>query len=247
MTRNRKAAFDSKRLNVGQARVLAAAFLPLALAGCKHLDEGAQVAGWSLVEPTQRHPIVVSQEPAHLSLNVPRGSQGLMPAQRAEVFEFAGRFRASDSGNSRLIISAPSGGPNEVAAMNAVEDIRDLLLAGGFSESAIAVEAYHDEGKHGAPVRISYMRYIAEGPVCGRDWSENLARSPKNIAHPNFGCTSQQNLAAMIANPADLLGPRTESPRDGSRRDIVFEKWTKGEVTGAQKSDEERARVRGSN
>ena len=243
MTPHCKAGFEGMRLCARLASVLAVALALPALGGCKHFDEGAQVAGWSLVEPTQRHPIVVSQEPAHLNLNVPRGSQGLTPSQRAEVFDFAGRFRASNSGNSRLIISAPSGSPNEVAAMNAVEDIRDLLLAGGFNKSAIAVEAYHGDGKHGAPVRISYMRYIAEGPVCGRDWSENLGRSPKNLAHPNFGCTSQQNLAAMIANPADLLGPRTESPRDGARRDTVFGKWTKGEVTGAQKSDDERARV----
>lgn len=228
------------------AKFAAILLLPLAAGACKH-DEGPQVAGWALVDPEQRHPIIVSQQPAHLTLNVPRGSQGLSPSQRADVLQFAGRFRASDSGNSRLVISAPSGSSNEVSAMNAVEDVRDLLLDSGFSESTIAVQAYHEEGAGPAPVRISYMRYVAEGPDCGRDWSENLASSRRNIAHPNFGCAGQQNLAAMVANPADLLGPRSETPRDGARRDVVFQKWTKGEITGADKSEDERVQVRGAN
>ncbi|MGQ0457149.1 MAG: CpaD family pilus assembly protein [Hyphomicrobium sp.] len=247
MTSTFRIARDVKRLRRASGRMVAVALLPLALVGCKHFDQGSKVAGWVVVEPQQRHPIIVSQQPAHLNLHVARGSQGLTPSQRAEVAEFAARFRAGDAGNSRLVISAPSGADNEVAAMNAVDDIRGLLLEGGFNEALIAVEAYHEEGRRSAPVRISYMSFVAEGPDCGHDWSENLATSRKNIAHPNFGCTAQHNLAAMIANPADLLGPRSESPRDGARRDDVFGKWTKGETTGADKSEDERVRVRGAN
>lgn len=231
----------------GMTVVLAAAVTAIALGGCKHNEQSAQVAGWSLVDPAQRHPIMVSQEPAHLAINVARGSQGLTGAQQSEVMGFASRFRASDSGNSRLVISAPSGSPNEIAAMAAVNDIRDVLLDGGFSESAIAVESYHDASGHQPPVRISYMRYVAEGPSCGHNWSENLATDYKNVGHPNFGCTDQHNLAAMIANPADLLGPRTLGPRDSARRDVVFDKWTKGETTASEKTEDERVRVQGSN
>ena len=231
----------------GMTVVLAAAVTAIALGGCKHNEQSAQVAGWSLVDPAQRHPIMVSQEPAHLAINVARGSQGLTGAQQSEVMGFASRFRASDSGNSRLVISAPSGSPNEIAAMAAVNDIRAVLLDGGFSESAIAVEAYHDASGHQPPVRISYMRYVAEGPQCGHNWSENLATDYKNVGHPNFGCTDQHNLAAMIANPADLLGPRTLGPRDSARRDVVFDKWTKGETTASEKTEDERVRVQGSN
>lgn len=214
------------------------------LGGCKH-DQGAQVAGWALVDPNQRHPIIVSQQPSNLSLHVPRGASGLSVQQRAEVVDFASRYRAADSGNSRLVISAPGGASNEVAAMNAVQDIREILIDGGFSESAIAVEAYHSEGRHEAPVRISYMRYVAEGPECGNDWSENLARNPKNMNYPDFGCAQQHNLAAMIANPADLLGPRTDGPRSSERRDDVFRKYTKGEVTAADKTEDEKVKVQG--
>lgn len=229
---------------LGAMKVLSVAVIAAALGGCKHGEDGTQVAGWSLVDPNQRHPIMVSQQPAHVSISVPRGSAGLTPAQRAEVVEFSSRYRASDSGNSRLVISAPSGAPNEVAAMNAVQEIREILLDGGFSESAIAVEAYSDEANHQPPIRISYMRYVAEGPECGRNWSENLARSPKNGNYYDFGCFNQHNLAAQIANPADLLGPRTEGPRNAERRDHVWTKYVKGETTGAQKSEDEKVRVK---
>lgn len=225
------------------SRALVFALLPIALAGCKHGDVGTSVAGWSLIDPEQRHPIMVTQEPAHLNLRVAGGSQGLTPAQRAEVMHFTGAFRATDSGNSRLVISAPSGSSNEMAAMAAVEEIRDLLASTGFNESLIAVEAYSSEGNGAAPVRISYMRYVAEGPTCGLDWSENLASNRKNVGHPNFGCTNQHNVAAMVANPADLLGPRASGARYGERRDVVMDKWTRGETTASEKVEDEKARV----
>lgn len=224
-------------------KLLCLSLLPLVLAGCKHGDEGTAVAGWSLVDPVQRHPILVSQEPAHLNLRIASGSQGLSPSQRAEVMQFTSHYRASDAGNSRLIISAPSGSSNEMAAMAAVDEVRDLLLSGGFNEAVIAVEAYSSEAHAPAPVRISYMRFVAEGPECGRDWSENLGVNHSNTGHSNFGCVGQQNLAAMVANPADLLGPRSSGPRYGERRDQIMDKWTKGAITGAEKSDDERARV----
>lgn len=236
------------RASVGRSKpalALSLALATLALAGCKH-DDGAQVAGWTLVDPTQRHPILVSQQPAHLNLDVARGSQGLTPSQRADVSEFASHYRAGDAGNSRLIIAAPSGSANEVAAMSAVQDVRELLVSSGFSESSIAVEAYSDEHSGTPPIRISYMRYVAEGPSCGHTFT-NMATDAQNTGSPNHGCANQHNLAAMISNPADLLGPRTEGSRYGERRDDVMNKYAKGKVTGAEKSEDERVRVKGAN
>ena len=228
-------------------RVIPLLFVALTLGACKHGEAGTQVDGWTLADPSQRHPIMVSQQPSHLNLAVARGSQGLTPSQRAEVLDFAGHFRAGDSGNSRLIISAPSGTANESAAMTAANDVHSLLLDGGFSEASIAIEAYREDAGPQAPVRISYMRYVAEGPTCGNNWDKNLAYNPSNVPHPDLGCATQHNLAAMIANPADLLGPRTETARPAERRDDAMGKYVKGKITGAEKSEEERVRVKGAN
>lgn len=228
----------SRARQVGTILILSA--LAAALAGCKHDNGGAQVAGWALVDPSQRHPIIVSRQPETLTLHTARGSTGLNPQQRAELLDFTARSRAADAGNSRLIIQAPSGSANEVAAMHAVQEIRELLSDNGFAESAIAVEAYSDGGHTAPPVRVSFMRYVAEGPDC--DAGANLARSPQNLPSPNLGCSNQRNFAAMVANPGDLLGPRTESDRASERRDTTWGKYKRGEPTGADRSAEEKLR-----
>ncbi len=246
LTRERALPFS--RVVPGRAarRVMAASLLVLAVAGCKHDEEGAQVAGWALVDPAQRHPILVSQQPQTLEIHIAKGSPGLSPKARADLLAFADRARASDAGNSRLIISAPSGGPNEVPAMQAVGQIRRLLSDNGFSESSIAVEAYLDEFERDPPIRVSYLRYIADAPECGA-WPTNLAREPNNLPYPNLGCANQRNLAAMVANPADLLGPRTESDRASERRDVTWDKYVHGESTTAKKTDDEKVQVKTTN
>lgn len=218
--------------------------MALVATGCKHADEGARVAGWSLVDPSQRHPILVSQRPSTLNLSIARGSAGLSPHQRADVLDFAARYRAADAGNSRLVVAAPSGSSNEVAAMNAVHEIRAILADQGFGEAAIAVEAYPAEANGHAPVRVSYLRYVAEAPECGL-WPSNIARDPSNVPYANFGCATQRNFAMHVANPADLLGPRTMTGRSAERRDQVYDKYIKGDVTTAKKTQDERISTEG--
>ena len=84
--------------------------------------------------------------------------------------------------------------------------------------------------------------YTAEAPECGH-WGSNLAEDPLNVGTPNLGCATQANFAAMVANPADLLGPRNEAPRASERRDVTWQKYTKGDSTVAKKSADERAKV----
>jgi pilus assembly protein CpaD len=228
-------------------KALAALLVVAALAACKHDDaRGPEVAGWALVDPTQRHPIIVSQEPQRMLVHVGRNAPGLSPKQRAELLAFADHSRASDAGNSRLVIEAPGGGANEVAAMHAVGQIRNLLSDNGFPESSISVEPYHDETTGEPPIRVSYLRYVAEGPVCG-SWPTNLARDRENLPYPNLGCANQHNFAAMVANPADLLGPRTESDRASERRDVTWDKYVQGESSTAKKTEDEKVQIKAAN
>ena len=227
--------------------MLAASLCALALTGCKTLDDSsAHTAGYTLIDPNQRNPIMVSQKPATMSVRVPRGSLGLSPSQRGEIVAFVQRFRTTDAGNGKLVIAVPSGSPNETSAMRAVEEMRRIINDGGFADNIIVVQPYHGGPDGGAPIRFSYMRYVAEGPQCGR-WPTNLARDDRNLNYPNFGCAQQNNLAAMVANPADLVTPRTMDPADAERRLIVFEKWRKGLPTLSDRAPDERATARVAN
>jgi pilus assembly protein CpaD len=221
-------------------KALVISVLALGLAGCEHLeDKPSHSAGWSLLEPSQRHPIIVSQQPHNMSVRVARGASGLAPHQRAELYNFLTKYRAQDGGNSKIVISVPAGSANEVAAMHAVADMRPMLSDHGFSESSITVEPYHSGKDPQPPIRVSYLRYVAEGPECGR-WPENLADSKRNVNYENFGCAQQKNLAAMISNPADLLGPRTMTAAPADRRDVTYEKYAKGESSHANRTGDER-------
>lgn len=217
------------------ARVALVACAAATIAACRPGHTGPQVAGWSLIEPTERHPILVSQRPVTMSIPVRRGSYGLSNASRHRVARFLGKFRATDTGNSKLVISAPSGHANEVAGMQAVAEVREMISEAGFPSTSVSVEA----APGSSHVRLSYLSVVAKGPECGL-WPTNLAREPNNYAYPNFGCSTQKNFAAMVANPADLLGPRTPTARVGDRRDETYRKYVKGESTTAKKSKDEK-------
>ena len=231
-------ASRSGRVGKGGAKLLAVCVVALTMVGCKHTDDPTRVAGWTLIDPAQRHPILVSQEPTDHFIHVANGSIGLTPAQRAKLIDFVNRYRATDAGNSRLVVSVPSGAANEVSAMNSVLEVRNLLADYGFSESSISVEAYEAEGAGQPPIRVSYLRYVAQPPECG-DWSTNLAYEPTNLPYPNFGCATQRNFGAQIANPADLLGPRSMTARSSERRDQVWSKYIRGEPTAARRTKDD--------
>lgn len=208
------------------------------LGACRE-DPGTRVAGWSLIDPAQRHAISVSREPEHLQITVPRGSRGLSPAQRAQVSEFAARARAADAGNTKVVVAAPAGAANEVEAAHSVDQIRKLLSDSGISDASVGLEGYAAGGRGPAPVRLSFYRYVAQAPECG-NWPANLAREPQNIPYANFGCATQRNFANMVANPADLVEPRTETERSSERRDATWSKYVKGEATGAERGSDEK-------
>jgi len=227
----------------GFTKLAVVACATLALAGCRELVDNKPLAkGWTVVDHNERHPILVSKKPANLNLSIPRGAHGLSHRQRARVIDFLSRYRAQDAGNSRISIKAPSGAPNEVSSMHGVHEIRRLITEQGFNGTNVVVEAYDDPDHPHPPVRLSYLRYVAEGPECGH-WNKNIGVSPRNLDYPDLGCANQRNFAAQIANPADLVGPRTMTPRDNAGRIIRLDKWRKGESTASARGEDERART----
>lgn len=210
------------------------------LSGCRPGEEpGVHVAGWAMVDARERHPIVVNNEPANLSLRIAAGTYGLTPGQRAQAIDFFRGYRVTGSRAGRLAIGVPSGGPNDVAAVRALADLREIVRDAGISELDITVRPYRAGRDASAPISISYGRFVAEAPDCGA-WPDNLADDRRNLPYANFGCASQRNLAVQVANPADLLGPRVMAPSAAERRDTVYDKYIKGQPTPAMKSTDER-------
>ncbi|MNT91092.1 Pilus biogenesis CpaD protein [compost metagenome] len=58
---------------------------------------------------------------------------------------------------------------------------------------------------------------------CG-NWPADLVNSAtiENRNWQNFGCASQNNLAAQLENPMDLVAPRKMAPIDATQRANVI-------------------------
>jgi pilus assembly protein CpaD len=65
-------------------------------------------------------------------------------------------------------------------------------------------------------------------PKCGQAW-EDLARAPNHVPS-NFGCATTANIAAMVANPADLAFPPQTTATDATRAQNVLEKYRSGSL-----------------
>jgi pilus assembly protein CpaD len=88
---------------------------------------------------------------------------------------------------------------------------------------------------------------VAETGPCGL-WPEDLGPTMNvayisNRPHWNHGCAIQRNLAAQVAEPADLVQPRADTPALTSRRATVLEKYRKGEGTATQNPDANKGKI----
>ena len=163
---------------------------------------------------------------------------GLNPSQRAQLYDFLADYKQQSA--DQLLIRAPSGGPNETAAMRAYDDVRAAMRHAGIKPSAVAVQPYYFGGDPAAPIRVSFLQVVAVPPDCP-DWSENIARDPQNMPFTNMGCATQRNLAVAVANPRDLIDSRGETPRSSERRDVVWSKYVNGQPTISKRAPSEHA------
>jgi pilus assembly protein CpaD len=131
---------------LGLVRLLAALGCATMLAGCYTNQEVATPAA---SDYRLRHPIAIKEGPRTLQLFVGPSRGGLNGEQRADVIAFANRWRQEATGG--IIIDLPAGTKNEVAAANAVHEVRAILSAAGLPPNAVAVRQYtpNDPGKLG--------------------------------------------------------------------------------------------------
>ena len=216
--------------------LLAALLVATSVGGCWRSPRFQ--APFTLANSNERHPIAVRHGEINLDVAVFPGSSGLNESQENKVANFLADFKSQSS--DHLLIRAPSGGPNERAAMRAYDEVRRAMRGAGIDPAAVTLEPYFANGDPSAPLRISYLQFVAEPPDCP-DWSENIGRDPQNMPWPNMGCATQRNLAAAVADARDLLGPRGETPRASERRDTVWGKYVAGKSTISQRAPSEHA------
>ncbi|HEX2147788.1 MAG TPA: CpaD family pilus assembly lipoprotein, partial [Pseudorhizobium sp.] len=159
-----------------------------------------------------------------LLIPVSPNDQRLTTGMKDTVRGFASRFGESAAG--MMQIQVPSASHNSRAAELLAKQIRTTLSHSGIPADRIHLSHYRAGGEgDAAPIRLVYVATRAMTGPCGQ-WPEDLSNDTLfNENWHNFGCASQNNLAAQIANPTDLLGPRAMTPIDASQRAAVIESY----------------------
>lgn len=202
--------------------------------GCASYNRDQFTVGSVPDDYRTRHPIIVAENERAQDIVISRNTQNL-PLRGRDIVRAMG-LKFKSSGAKSIAILIPAGSPNEraarKAASGAVKELTDL----GIHPSQISIQHYQ-AGGHGAAatLRIVYTDLVANvNSKCG-EWNEDILDTKDNNNYRNFGCASQNNLAQMIANPADLLGPRGMSEIDSTKRTKVIQDWreTSTELTSS--------------
>ncbi|MFL0357375.1 CpaD family pilus assembly protein [Erythrobacter sp. GH1-10] len=156
----------------------------LAAAGCAGMPTNT-----SLYSPNQ--PVV---ERTNFTFDVQTDSSGLPIGEQSRL---NGWFEAMDLRyGDRVSVEAPA---NTTAVSEAVNE-----LAGRYglivSKVAPTTSGYLEPGQ----ARVVITRSSASVPNCP-NWSAASDSNYMNAGSPGFGCATNGNLAAMVANPEDLL------------------------------------------
>jgi len=202
----------------------------LVAGSCSVANDGSTISQ----DGARNHPIMV--EPSYRDLKVQYSGVDGMSADDAAKFDaFVADYRVH--GNGSLGISVPSGAGSRAA----ITFFGERAAANGISRDKILVTT-REAANSDPRIAVSYIAYTAHTKACG-DWSEDESFTIENHTPANFGCAVQQNIAAMVADPRDLLGPGAMGPVDTNRRATVMDHYSKGEVTQAAKAGDQSAEV----
>lgn len=200
-----------------------------ALSGCGSMKD--QMSTSAIPDDYRtRHPIMLSEVEHTLDVPVASGDRRLTLSVQDSIAGFAADYLSTSTGTIQVML--PHGSPNSGAASAMRKQIRQVLTGRGVPSSRIIETSYQaDANSNAAPVRISYVAITAMTNPCG-EWPEDLQDNTfSNKNYHNFGCATQSNLAAQIANPMDLVTPRDMAPIDATRRSTVIGLYRKGSDT----------------
>lgn len=205
----------------------ALALLAVVSAGCS--TTGTSDVNLPAHDYRLRHPIMISEDPEVLDIPVGMNGPAMSPQIERAIRDYVAEYNASGTGS--ITIQVPTSSANEIAAGATGRAAHYALVRAGVPRNVIQVAPYY-VGDHAkaASLRLSFLRVKAVTPTCGI-WPEKLPNRFDNAQYYNFGCAAQQNLAAMVANPADFVRPEPTAPANGARRAKVITDYSQGAET----------------
>lgn len=204
----------------GAVRAAALLALLLPAAGCSNVDRAVATA----VMPAdyhQRHPIALVNGRRSLDVFLLGQGDRLDRRQKDDVATFAADFLAH--GEGRIQVSVPAGAVDGRAVDATLSAVRRGLAGAGVKGDILVGSYPVADARLAAVVRLSFVELQARGATHCGDWPGDVVAGPTlrgwdNDPYPNFGCATQNTLAAQVDDPRDLVRPRAEQPGDVQMR-----------------------------
>lgn len=150
----------------------------------------------------------------------------LAPADAASLHAFLSSLNLGPADQVLLDDPQPHGAAARRAAVASVVLHSGGVLAEGRAPAATALPQ--------GTARLWIVRAQVTPPACP-DWSSNPNSNLNASTHSNYGCAVNSNMAAMVANPADLAEGQDYAGPKGSDIYKVHDRWQRRVPTGFEK------------
>lgn len=188
-----------------------------------------------------RSDIDVVRRTEFLEVEINPQAAELSDQDRARIRAFVGAFE--QNGHGPLVMSLPQASSNPQLAVTAVAEARSIAWQSGVQYDEIAGDVHGADETTSQPMILAFQVFDAVAPACASRASIDFGDAASNNNLPTLGCSIRSNLAAMIADPGDLLGNRPLSAGDIDRREVILQKFREGESTAAVRTDQESGTV----
>lgn len=188
-----------------------------------------------------RNAISVEKKTEFLEVAIHPEASEISLADKAAISRFVAAYR--DHGHGALIMSLPESSANPQLAVAAVAEARAIAYENGVQYEEIE-GTHHGEGSLvSEPMILAFQSFEAIAPDCPSLATIDFADISSNNERSTLGCAVRSNLAAMIADPADLLGTRPLDKADPLRQSVILEKFRQGESTASTRTNQESGTV----
>ena len=183
------------------------------------------------IDAASRYPYVVNSQPVTQRVTFQGSEVTLDKSERDRVDEFLKNFLRRGGGILEIAVPTQLDDTETQARLHALRQY--IISRGTRAEEIHASQISSDQG-NGDTITLRYNKFAVEPINCDRRNAVPVTYNPSNMQHPDFGCSSRANIAAMVANPADLEQPQARQPADAARRNRVTTTYRAGEPTEAE-------------
>jgi len=162
------------------------------------------------------HEVVVTIERRSLAVHFSPGVEAPDPAQIAALNVL---LATGDLGRGDVVRIERPPGPMAQA--------RAMMLSTGLTREGLSTSTVVSPSTPADELRLQIEHAVASAPGCP-DWSKPAGNDFDNTLHSDFGCSTATDLAAMIADPRDLLAGRVMGPAVGDNALAAMHKYQTG-------------------